>query len=195
MNAITPTRPKQGVAAALKRLTASADWIACKVCIALFMFILVTMVLQIFFRYIFNAPLTWTEELARMFFTWINFLGAALIVKRSSHISIDAATDLLPPGPRRWVLALAHLITLVILCILAVKGFQFLRTTGISASPALGVPWVYVYAAFPIGMSLMVARYARSLILLFRMPTPRDSGLAGRSGTLESSQRPGGVER
>ena len=165
------------------------------ICYALLGALVVTTSLQVFTRYVLNAPFTWTEELARMFFTWINFLGAALIVKRSSHISIDAATNLLPPGPRRWVLALAHVITLVILCILAVKGFQFLRTTGISASPALGVPWVYVYVAFPIGMSLMAVRYGHSLVLLFRSPTPRDSGLAGRSGTSEGPQRPGEAKR
>jgi len=130
-----------------------------------------------------------------MFFTWINFLGAALIVKRSSHISIDFATNLLPPGPRRWVLALAHTITLVILCILAVKGFQFLRTTGISASPALGVPWMYVYAAFPIGMSLMAVRYGRSLVLLFRSSKSLSSGLLDRPGTSGRPQRPGEAER
>jgi hypothetical protein len=129
------------------------------------------------------------------FLFWWATVGAALIVKRSSHISIDAATNLLPPGPRRWVLALAHVITLVILSILAVKGFQFLRTTGISASPALGVPWVYVYLAFPIGMSLMVVRYGHSLVLLFRPSTPRDSGLVDRSGTSEGPQRPGGAGR
>jgi len=165
------------------------------ICYGLLGALVATTSLQIFTRYVLNAPFTWTEELARMFFTWINFLGAALIVKRSSHISIDAATNLLPAGARRWVLALAHVITLSILCTLAVKGFQFLRTTGISSSPALGVPWVYVYAAFPVGMSLMAARYGRSLFLLFRTPTASDSGVAKRFARPEGPQRQGGGER
>ena len=187
------TRPEGALPSGrLLRLLGSAEE---AICYTLLGALVVTTSLQVFTRYVLNAPLTWTEELARMFFTWINFLGAALIVKRSSHISIDFATNLLPPGPRRWVLALAHVITLVILSILAVKGFQFLRTTGISASPALGVPWVYVYLAFPIGMSLMVVRYGHSLVLLFRPSTPRSSGLVDRPESSEGPQRPGGMQR
>ena len=149
------------------------------VCYGLLVVLVVVTSLQVFTRYVLNAPLGWTEEAARMLFTWIIFIGAALIVKRGSHISIDILVKVLPPGPRRWLLVVSQLVTLAVVTILAVKGFQFLQITGISASPALGIRWACVYAAFPIGMSLMAVRYALALVGLLRGsadPTGRQAG-------------------
>ena len=142
------------------------------ICYSLLGGLVVVASLQVFTRYVLNAPLTWTEELARMFFTWINFLGAALIVKKSSHISIDFLVKILPPGPRRWMLVLSHGVILAVVLILAVKGFRLLQITGASESPALNIPWAYVYAAFPIGMSLMAFRYGQMLLGLLRGVEP-----------------------
>jgi TRAP-type C4-dicarboxylate transport system permease small subunit len=142
------------------------------ICYGLLVGLVVVASLQVFTRYVLNAPLTWTEELARMLFTWINFLGAALIVKKSSHISIDFLVKILPPGPRRWMLILSHSVILAVVLILAVKGFRLLQITGASESPALNVPWVYVYAAFPIGMALMAFRYGQMLLMLLRGVEP-----------------------
>jgi TRAP-type C4-dicarboxylate transport system permease small subunit len=155
------------------------------ICYALLIALVVVTSLQVFTRYVLNAPFTWTEELARMLFTWIVFLGAALLLKRSSHISIDILARSLAPEPRRWLLVLSHLITLSVVGILAVKGFRLLQITGASESPALGIPWVYVYAAFPVGMSLMALRYARALIGLVRAPGVLGGAAGGRLATPE----------
>jgi TRAP-type transport system small permease protein len=139
-------------------------------CSLLLVVLVITTSLQVFTRYVLNAPLSWTEELARMLFIWITFLGAAVIAKRGGHVSIDFLALLLPPGARRWMQAAAHAVSLTILVTLGVKGVLLLRITGISASPALGIPWAYVYAAFPLGMFLMAGRYALALLRLLRRP-------------------------
>jgi TRAP-type C4-dicarboxylate transport system permease small subunit len=151
------------------------------ICYSLLVALVVVTSLQVFTRYVLNAPFTWTEELARMLFTWIVFLGAALLLKGSSHITIDILARSLAPRPRRWLLVVSHLITLSVVGVLAVKGFRLLQITGASESPALGIPWVYVYAAFPVGMTLMALRYARALIGLLRtagVPGAAAGGLA-----------------
>ena len=148
------------------------------ICYSFLALLVVITSLQVFTRYVLNAPLSWTEEAARMVFTWIIFIGAALIVKRGSHISIDYLAKILPAAPRRWLLLVSHAFTLAVVLILAVKGFRLLQITGASESPALGIPWVYVYAAFPIGMSLMALRYAAALVALWRggADTPTTAG-------------------
>ncbi len=160
----------------LWRLLAFAEEAICYSFLAL---LVVITSLQVFTRYVLNAPLSWTEEAARMVFTWIIFIGAALIVKRGSHISIDYLAKILPAAPRRWLLTLAHAFTLAVVLTLAVKGVHLLQITGASESPALGIRWVYVYAAFPIGMFLMAVRYAAALIAMWRggAPGPTAVGL------------------
>ena len=63
-------------------------------------------------------------------------------------------------------------VILAVVVILAVKGFRLLQITGASESPALNIPWAYVYAAFPIGMSLMAFRYGQMLLGLLRGVEP-----------------------
>jgi TRAP-type transport system small permease protein len=138
------------------------------VCYVLLAALVTTTSLQVFTRYVINAPLPWTEELAKMLFVWITFLGSAVIAKRGTHISIDFVTTLLPAGARRWVLVAGQVITVTILLLLGFKGVRLLEITGQSESPALNVPWVYVYAAFPLGMFLMAARYVCRLPALLR---------------------------
>jgi TRAP-type C4-dicarboxylate transport system permease small subunit len=143
----------------------SAEEVACYV---LLVGLVITTSLQVFTRYVINAPFTWTEELAKMLFIWITFLGSAIIAKRDAHISIDFVTRLLPAGPRRLMLIFGQTISVAVLLILGVKGVRLLQITGASESPALSVPWVYIYAAFPLGMFLMAARYAHGLVRLIR---------------------------
>jgi TRAP-type C4-dicarboxylate transport system permease small subunit len=151
-----------------RRVLGYLSYVEETVCYSFLAVLVVVASLQVFTRYVLNAPLSWTEEAARMLFTWIIFIGAALIVKRGSHISIDILVKVLPPAPRRWLLIVSHVITLAVVAILAVKGFHLLVITGISESPALGIRWAYVYAAFPIGMSLIGVRYLFALIALLR---------------------------
>lgn len=43
---------------------------------------------QVAFRYVFGAPLIWSEELARVLLVWLVFLGAAVCVKRRGHFRV-----------------------------------------------------------------------------------------------------------
>ena len=47
---------------------------------ALLSVVVVVTLLQIVLRYAFNAPLIWSEELARFLTVWMTFLGAAIIL-------------------------------------------------------------------------------------------------------------------
>ncbi|MBI2455387.1 MAG: TRAP transporter large permease subunit, partial [candidate division NC10 bacterium] len=47
---------------------------------------------QILFRYVFNIPLGWSEEMARFAFVWVSFIGASALM-RAHHQRVD------PVGP------------------------------------------------------------------------------------------------
>jgi TRAP-type transport system small permease protein len=61
------------------------DWVVSLSLIAL----VVVVFLQVFYRYIFAAPITWSEEMARFIFVWIALMGTFLALKSKGHISIE----------------------------------------------------------------------------------------------------------
>jgi hypothetical protein len=58
---------------------------------------------QVLFRFVFESPLSWSEELVRYVFIWSVFLTAAIGFNLNSHISIDFLTTWYPPRLQRMV--------------------------------------------------------------------------------------------
>lgn len=50
-----------------------------------FAIVLVVMTCQVVSRYIFNAPIAWSEEFARYSFVWISYIGCAYCVSVDAH--------------------------------------------------------------------------------------------------------------
>ena len=44
---------------------------------------------QVFFRYVLNQSLFWSEELARYLLIWLTFLGASCAYYRHAHPGVD----------------------------------------------------------------------------------------------------------
>ena len=58
-------------------------------------------------RYVFHAPLVWTDELASILFLWLAMLGSVIALQRSEHMRLTAVVGgvVRRPGgrgPRRW---------------------------------------------------------------------------------------------
>ena len=51
----------------------------------------VSIVIQVFARYVLNNPTGWSEELARYIFVWITMLGSAVVLKQGKHVEVGGA--------------------------------------------------------------------------------------------------------
>lgn len=91
---------------------------------ATFLFILffVIVILQVFFRYVLNLPLTWSEGAARYLNVWAVLLGASLAVKHKDHLRVDLIDDLVKKWPFRARLSFYFMTT----CISMLLVFSFL---------------------------------------------------------------------
>lgn len=163
MSAGPTTAPANGAAAALARLTATLDRVVCGACVALFMAILVTMVLQVSFRYALNTPLVWTEELARYLYIWACYLGAPVALRRGNHITVTVVAERLPPR-------LAHLVALGIqgaalffLLQLAIQGALLALRSHTVTAITLPIPWSAIYGAAPISAVLMMLEMTQAV--------------------------------
>ncbi|MBW6419761.1 TRAP transporter small permease [Celeribacter sp. PS-C1] len=123
--------------------------------------------LQVFMRYVMEASLTWSEELARYLFIWATYIGVSYGVRLQAHIRVTAFSELLPDRGQIVVRILIHLMfglfaTLVIWegAKLTAKIYGFGQT-----SSSLGVPMAYVYAAPVVGFGLVVIRLVQHIVL------------------------------
>ena len=55
-----------------------------------FIVLIIACVAQVFFRFILNNSLSWSEELARFCFIWMHMLGASLLIEGSGHATVTA---------------------------------------------------------------------------------------------------------
>ncbi|WP_018298027.1 TRAP transporter small permease [Corynebacterium lubricantis] len=64
--------------------------------IILFVLLVATTTWQVTSRQVFNAPSTWSEELAKILFVWLTFLGSAFLFGERGHIAVDFLARKLP---------------------------------------------------------------------------------------------------
>src|SRR5450631_1114446 len=50
-------------------------------------------------RYVFNSPLTWSDELASTLFLWLAMLGSVIALRRAEHMRL---AFLIALAPLRW---------------------------------------------------------------------------------------------
>jgi TRAP-type C4-dicarboxylate transport system permease small subunit len=82
-----------------RHLAAALEWVAAAFLAA----VLVTVVLQVFFRYVAGWAVPWTEELTRYLGIWMVFVGAAAGVAGGAHIAVTVLLNRFPGRTRRLV--------------------------------------------------------------------------------------------
>lgn len=123
---------------------------------------------QVWYRYVLDAPLSWSAELGRYLFVWISFLGAAAGVRYQVHLGIDLLPKLLPETGCRLVIVVGNLIVQIFLLVIIFWGFKLLRIVYLESSPAMNIPMLYPYLAVPVGSIFM---FINSLRISFAVVT------------------------
>lgn len=114
---------------------------------------------QIFSRYLMNSPSSFTEELARYLFIWIGILGAAYASGQQTHLAIDILPPKLNPVNRiRLRIFINVLIILFSLTVLVIGGGNLVYVNDLlgQSSAALGVPLSWVYSIVPMSGLLVI---------------------------------------
>ncbi|MDI3522004.1 MAG: TRAP-type transport system small permease protein [Bacillota bacterium] len=141
-------------------------------CVLLLTAMSVVVFLQVLFRYVLNSPLVWGEEVSTLLFAWSTFLGSAVAVRQSSHISIDALVTYLPGSVRRSLQSVVDVIVIVLLLIFVKSGIELTLEARTIVTSTLGISQSYVYAAGPVGGVLMLYHYAMKLVGGVRQALP-----------------------
>ncbi|QNI04186.1 TRAP transporter small permease [Halomonas sp. SH5A2] len=107
---------------------------------ALLLALIVSVSVNVVGRAVFNNSVPWADELARMLFIWLIFIGAAAAFSRFEHIAVDILVRRLKPRAAHMLYLLQHVIITALMGIIVWGGFLVMsRATGRTA--ILNVPW------------------------------------------------------
>jgi TRAP-type C4-dicarboxylate transport system permease small subunit len=140
--------------------------VADRVLVGLFCVILAIILVAVFFRYVVNHSLFWSDEVVRYLFVWFTLLGAALVLRDRRHIRVEFFVEHMPQRLRRAVELAGLLLILAFNVFLVAAGFLWVRQTAGTYTPALRLPlnWIF-YAALPITAGLSCYFAARRVLI------------------------------
>lgn len=129
----------------------------------LFSVLVVSVLLGVITRYVFNAPLLWTSQLATFCFIWVIFLAASGAWRKNMHIGIDLLAKVLPGG-LRLVHQLILQIMVLVLFIVSIRLSLILTSETTKFLQTLNLPYVWMYSAMPVGLGLMALHTVEEII-------------------------------
>lgn len=110
----------------------------------------------VFFRYVLNDSLSWSEELAKYAMLWLAFLGAPIALKIGGHPSIEILVEFLPPRLAGIVKTLVYAAVFLFCGYLALKSHQFAWNGRTQVAISIGdVSMYYIFVSIPVGMASM----------------------------------------
>ena len=134
----------------------------------------VIVAVQVFFRYVLNHSLFWSEELARYLLVWLTFLGASVAYRRRAHPGIDFFYIKMPPTIKTTARFLVHLTSLILFGVMIFYGYRFTYFLRLQITPALHLPKWIIFSIIPISGLILTVHALTFLGREFKGPA-RDS--------------------
>lgn len=129
------------------------------VCSALLVILSLSVFLEVVIRYVLNAPLSWTEEIARFALIWFAMLASAVAARRGVHFAFRWGMKPFPESVRRPVRQAVNVLVIIFLTFLLVQGIGTLDVVANQTAMATEIDMRIPYAAIPVGMGLVMVIY------------------------------------
>lgn len=119
-------------------------------------------------RYIFNSSPLWAEDVPRVFFLWMTYLGIAVATRRGQNIRVTFFIEKMPPKPRFYLDMFMHGCVLVMLITILWNVWPLIRLN--LAGTMLSTGWSDAVSWFPlpVGAALMLMYQARQALQSYR---------------------------
>ncbi|MBZ4645290.1 MAG: TRAP-type transport system small permease protein [Petroclostridium sp.] len=107
-------------------------------CLFIFVMLVSLVILQVFFRYVAKTSVPWTEEIARVLYIWLVFIGVAIVEAENAQIRTTYLLEKLPLKVRYVLEVIINILSIVFLIIFFVGSIKMLRES-----------WIYMLGSIP----------------------------------------------
>ena len=134
--------------------------------------LVVTPLVQITMRGVFNVPLAGAEELAKYFLICLSFVAASYVTREGGQIRMEEFQFLVPPKPR-WILQLVIEVSgVAVFGVLFVASVVTTTRNMNSVTPILEMPFWLFFAPLVLGSLLLVVETLVMLVHTWRARRP-----------------------
>jgi TRAP-type C4-dicarboxylate transport system permease small subunit len=163
------------------RVSASISWVSKWVAGGCLAAIVVLITVQVFCRYVLNAPLSWPEELASILFISMTYLGALVLPALRQHVSVDVFYLLLPRWAGRLLDVATDLFCVVFFGVIVYGGFVVMDTLAGQRMPALQIPRNTIFGIVTVLAAAQVYLHVVSVIRTVLGKTPAEDETGARA--------------
>ena len=145
------------------RATAIAQWLrrrAENIAVILLSTMFACFIIQIFFRYVLNNPVGWTEEVVITMWLWTVLWGAAFILGEAEEIRFDIIYSNIPESVRRVFTVITGVALIALYGISLPAAYKYVSFMKVERSAYLHVPINLMYSVYIIFAVACIARYA-----------------------------------
>lgn len=141
-------------------------------------------------RYGFGAGFAGAEEISRLLFVWLVFLGAILALRRKAHLGVELVVARLPRPLRRACAVVTHVLTLYALWLFLAGSWTQTKIGLHTYSTVLHYPNAFMAASGLVCAASMILVVAANLLRIVldtpaaMVPGDPDAGFAMPAGEL-----------
>lgn len=111
---------------------------------------------QVFWRYVLNDSIIWTEPASVMVMGWFIFLGAAVGIKEGYHLSFDVLLFIVPDRAKLWLYTMSDIAVTAFGCGMIWFGWSLAARASVNILPSLGISGAWDFAPIVAGGVLVV---------------------------------------
>jgi len=117
--------------------------------------IVMLVMVQVVARYGLDNPFRWANELAQVALIWLVFIGAALVMAKNSHVTVDVFSRLHSRRANKVLNVIAQLAVVFAGAVFVISGYDTLESQMSRDLPASGWPAGIPFVGSLVGYSLV----------------------------------------
>ena len=134
----------------------------------LFLALFGVFIIQIGARFVFNMPLTWTDEAAVILYLWVILWTAAWVVPEREHVVFDLLWNSASLRVRQAMRIAGNLLVGGLAGVALPASWDYVHFMGREGSPVLGISFMWIDLPFVMLLLALVLRSAWAIVQALR---------------------------
>lgn len=116
----------------------------------------------------FGWPLSWSVDMAQLFFVWACFLGADRALRVDRHIGVDSIVRLFPQEARETITLINYVLIVIFLAFVAIYGIRLSAENYLRQFNGMALSYSWATMSAPVGCGLMMTTIIGKIINLLQ---------------------------